>query len=294
MQWIGLNGQIVPAASAVVSVMDHGFLYGMGLFETFRTYAGKPFLLDRHLLRISEACGILGIPVGPELSEGYISEWISQLMKANELQEAYVRLTISAGEDILGLPAAAYTKPSQVLMVKPLLPVAEHIYAHGKPLQRLMTKRNTPEGPLRLKSLHYMNNIMAKRELSTYPAAIRSQAEGLMMSHEGYVAEGIVSNIFFVKNGCLFTPHIDTGILPGITRALVLELATEQGISCKEGFYDIATLLEADEIFLTSSIQELIPVTSFLDTEDLSHMISDSIGPVTLKLLQSYRQQTQK
>lgn len=290
MKWIGQNGVIVDATAAVVSVMDHGFLYGMGLFETFRTYRGKPFLLENHLRRMAAGCSMLGIPFNLEEQLQTMPDWIAGLMKANGLGEAYVRYTISAGEDVLGLPKADYRRPNHVLLVKELPKVQENLYTQGKALQLLTTRRNTPEGLIRLKSLHYMNNILAKKELSRYPEAVTFHAEGLMLSGKGHIAEGIVSNVFFVTKGELHTPEASTGLLPGITREVVLGLACEAGMHCKEGLYNWGHLLTAEEVFITSSIQEVVPITALLDTQGSRLIVSrGEAGPVTRRLLQSYR-----
>lgn len=289
MNYIGLNFGIVDEPKARVSVMDHGFLYGMGLFETFRTYKGVPFLLDKHLKRLAEGCLALGIQYEIDLEA--TSTWITNVMEANGLVEAYIRYTVSAGENVLGLPTTDYLSPNHFLIVKELPQVSSELYQNGKGLQRLYTRRNTPEGTVRFKSLHYMNNILAKRELMSYPEASRYQAEGLMLDGQDYVAEGIVSNLFFVQKGSICTPHLNTGILPGITRELVMELSIEQGLSCEEGWYTWADLVKAEEVWMTSSIQELIPITTLL-LEDGSCITvgKGTAGPITTRLLQLYRE----
>ncbi|OAB43465.1 aminotransferase class IV [Paenibacillus antarcticus] len=289
MTFIGVNYDIVDAKDAKVSVMDHGFLYGMGLFETFRTYNGVPFLLDKHLKRLSEDCRYLGIPYEIDLES--TAAWIATVMKANSLEEAYIRYTVSAGEDVLGLPTEDYNCPNHFLIVKELPKMPSELYRDGKGLQRLHTRRNTPEGPIRFKSLHYMNNILAKRELMTYPATIRYSSEGIMLNGQGFVAEGVVSNLFFVRQGSLYTPHLDTGILPGITREIVMELSLDIGLRCEEGWYTWDDLTNAEEIWMTSSIQELVPVTTLL-LEDGSHIVigNGTAGPTTTRLLQLYRE----
>lgn len=293
MKWICLNGQCIDAAEAVVSVMDHGFLYGMGLFETFRTYKGRPFLLERHLNRLAAGCAALGIETSSLPGPDELRRLIEQLMKANELEEAYIRYTVSAGEDILGLPAGMYSQPNQILMAKPLPAAPDRLYTHGKALQLLTTRRNSPEGPVRLKSLHYMNNILAKRELSTYPEAVRLHAEGLMLNADGYLSEGMVSNLFFVKHRRIYTPDTACGLLPGITRGFCMELAHGEELSCEEGFYTWEDLMHADEIWLTTSVQELVPVTTLIDASGYAAVIGDGrIGPVTERLLRLYRQHT--
>ncbi|MGF7049726.1 4-amino-4-deoxychorismate lyase [Paenibacillus sp. DS2015] len=289
MTFVGKNHAIVEAKDAVVSVMDHGFLYGMGLFETFRTYHGHPFLLDRHLTRLSEGCRVLGIKYTVDIQRTLA--WIREAMEANGLEEAYIRYTVSAGEDVLGLPTGDYDQPNHFLTVKELSVPADNLYHKGKGLQQLSTPRNTPESLQRLKSLHYMNNILAKRELASYPEATKAQAEGLMLTDKGYVAEGIVSNVVMIRGGMLFTPALSTGILPGITRAIVMELAIEEGIRCEEGLYTWEDLHRADEIWMTSSIQELVPITSLLGLNGSCHTVGNgTAGPITKKLLHLYRQ----
>ncbi|OAX45653.1 Branched-chain-amino-acid aminotransferase [Paenibacillus sp. AD87] len=275
-------------AAAVVPVTDHGFLYGLGLFETFRTYQGVPFLLERHLQRMAAGCRELGIPF--TATAAGVTEWIKSLLLANELQDAYVRYTVSAGEAPLGLPSGDYVKPNHIVLAKALPEPSPVLYEHGKMLQRLSTPRNTPEGEVRFKSLHYMNSILAKRELNGYGQHVQS-AEGLQLTRDGYVAEGIISNVFWVRQGVLYTPALATGILPGITRAVVLELAVHQGIPCQEGLFPWEELLQADEIFLTGSVAELVPVTTLRDQDGTETVISSGhIGPVTEALLGMYRQ----
>ncbi|MGG6312089.1 aminotransferase class IV [Paenibacillus macerans] len=332
MNYIGVNGMPTPLAEAVIPVMDHGFMYGIGLFETFRTYGGRPFLLERHLRRLHEGCRALGI--GYEADQARIVAEIAELLELNGLAEGYIRYTVTAGEGPLGLPAGDYAEPTVIVYVKALPEPGASLYAYGKPLWKLATRRNTPEGDVRFKSLHYMNNLLAKRELGRlerearesgavmrqapvprnsaeradaqnaassphahHPLTFAAPAEGLLLTAEGWLAEGIVSNLFFVQDGRLHTPDIGTGILPGITRALVLELAAEQGLAPEEGRYAWDRLLQADEIFLTNSIQEIVPVTALLEPGDsgkretLMHTVADGqVGPITGWLLGEYRE----
>ncbi|WP_028609609.1 aminodeoxychorismate lyase [Paenibacillus harenae] len=286
---VALNGSVKDASEAVISVYDHGFLYGIGLFETFRTYKGKPYLLDRHLSRLHSGCEQLGITYRADLDG--ITALVRELLAANGLEDGYVRLTVSAGEGELGLPAGDYEQPSELLLVKALPAVSEAAHLRGKELRLLRTLRNTPEGETRFKSLQYMNNIIAKRELLASGAS--PGAEGVMLSRDGWLTEGIVSNLFFVQAGVVYTPSIATGILPGITRAKVLELARETGYETKEGLYSWERLLESDEIWLTNSIQELVPVTSLTDMDGRSTAIGPSeAGPITKRLLSLYRETT--
>ncbi|OAS19507.1 aminodeoxychorismate lyase [Paenibacillus oryzisoli] len=282
---IAINGILTEETQAVVSVYDHGFLYGIGLFETFRTYNRKPFLLEEHLRRLTDGCHELGIAYEPNLQ--YLMRLIEELLQANHLEEAYIRYTVSAGVEVLGLPSGDYTKPSEIIYIKPLPPRDERTYFHGKALQLLKLPRNTPEGMYRFKSFHYMNNILARRELGQYAWA--TGAEGLMLSEDGYVAEGIVSNLFFVKNGTLYTPSLDTGILPGITRAHVIDLARQLQIPTQDGLYRWEDLVDAEEVFLVNSIQEIVPVTTLYTPNGQAYTVGTGLrGAVTEHLTTRY------
>ncbi|WP_322908077.1 aminotransferase class IV [Paenibacillus sp. SGZ-1009] len=337
MNYVSINGVITPSEQAVVSVMDHGFLYGMGLFETMRTYNGRPFLLERHLRRLQASCDSLGIhwSITTEQAERQLQE----LMHANGLQEAYLRYTVSAGEDILGLPSGAYAKPNTIIYAKALpsasIRPAENTATAGrvqqsqmntaiegfnadhgtdrltddsertpiksvpiptvqrptKSLRRLHTVRNTPEGDIRLKSLHYMNSILGKRELALYADAPATAVEGLMLTAEGHLAEGIVSNVFFVQANGLYTPSVDTGILPGITRAFVMELAQRIGLPLEKGLYTWEQLIDADEIFVTNSVQEIVPIVRLLEDEREHQIGNGAIGMYTAMLCTAYERE---
>lgn len=283
MDW---NGSLIEESQAVVSVYDHGFLYGMGLFETFRTYEGRPFLLDWHLERLQEGCDELDIRYKPDRAA--LERRIDALLRSNGLHDAYFRLTVTAGPEALGLPAGAYEKPNEVIYVKPLPPVDPALHREGKALQRLVLRRNTPEGAVRLKSLHYMNNLLAKKEMRRYPWA--AGAEGLFLDGQGHLCEGLVSNLFFARGSRLYTPSVDTGLLPGITRRFILTSAHELGIDVVEGRFGWEQLAEADEAFITNSIQEIVPVTKlYEETGDCLKLGSGRVGPVTERLQRHYR-----
>ena len=210
-------------------------------------------------------------------------------MESNHLSEAYVRLTVTAGEEELGLPSADYRKPNQLLLVKPLPIPSAQLYEDGRQLALLNTRRNTPEGDIRLKSLHYMNNIVAKRELLQLGAAPGS--EGLMLTQDGWVAEGIVSNLFFARGGVIYTPSIDTGILPGVTRGRVIELIRAAGYSIIEGLFTWNELLRADEVWITNSIQELVPITALRNLSGYAVVPGDGkAGIIYRQLLSSYQE----
>lgn len=283
MRYIGWNGKLVGKEQAVVSVFDHGFLYGIGLFETMRTYGGVPFRLGKHLERLEAGCRRLGIRYTPDERE--VRKLIRDLLEANGLADGYIRFSVSAGEGPLGLPDSAYESPVALVYCKPLPAVPT-----SKPLQLLRLRRSTPEGDVREKSFHYMNNVLARRELAGYPWA--AGAEGLFLTGDGWVAEGVVSNVFFVEDGVLHTPALATGILPGITRGEVLRLAADAGIPVREGLYRPDRLWRADELFVTNSVQELVPVHAVFDGQGTVRW-SGGPGPVTERLQAAYRQETQ-
>jgi len=288
---ISMNGHLCEEEQAVISVYDHGFLYGLGLFETFRTYGGEPFLLAGHMARLAAGCRELDIAFEPDLER--VKAEVAELLRANALQDGYFRYSVSAGVDTLGLPAGAYARPTAVLYVKALPLRDERVYAGGRALQLLKLPRNTPEGLYRLKSFHYMNNILAKRELQSYAWA--QGAEGLMLTEDGYLAEGIVSNLFFVQNGTLYTPSLETGILSGITRAEVIRLAERLELPVQEGLYVWEDLQGADEAFVVNSIQEIVPAgTLYVPSGEAAHIGSGKPGPFTRKLMDAYSQATGK
>lgn len=283
---IFMNGRLVEESEAMVSVYDHGFLYGMGVFETFRTYNGRPYLLQEHLRRLQQGCKQLGILYEPK--HGDVEQQLQQLLTANALPDAYFRYTVTAGTDILGLPSATYQQPIVIIYTKSLPLTSETLYERGKSLQRLRVPRNTPEGAVRLKSLHYMNNILGKREMSEYPWA--EGAEGLFLDRSGNLCEGIVSNLFFVTDQVLYTPSVETGLLPGITREAVIRLADDIGLRTVEGLYSWDELLQANEVFMTNSIQEIVPIHTLFDPEGHSYQVGlGRAGQWTKRLLTLYR-----
>jgi 4-amino-4-deoxychorismate lyase len=284
------NGQLKASKEAVISVFDHGFLYGMGLFETFRTYNGEPWLLERHASRLADGCRRLGIAYEPDPER--IRGGITRLLAEQGLEDGYIRWSVSAGEGAVGLPSGPYETPVEIIYAKALAS-DDPDTRPGKTLRLLKLRRNTPETDVRLKSFHYMNNILAKRELGSSGAA--PAAEGLFLDERGRVCEGIVSNVFWLKGGVLYTPSPASGPLPGITGAYVLALAAQSGFEVREGEYRWKDLAKADEVFLTSSIQEIVPVSELQD--DRGGTVRDfgpKPGEQTRRLMLSYRQNAER
>ncbi|HBZ11199.1 MAG TPA: 4-amino-4-deoxychorismate lyase [Bacillus bacterium] len=251
--YLFLNGEFIKQEEARISPFDHGYLYGMGVFETFRTYRGIPFLLDEHLERLNAGLEEMRIKRAFERAE--VMPVIKKISELNRLPNSYIRMNVSSGPGQIGLQVDPYLEPTVILFQKELPPL--------KPLREkeavvLTIRRNTPETKRRLKSHHFFNNIAAKRELGTDPGK-----EGIFLTADGYLAEGVTSSLFWVKNEKLYTPMIETGILDGITRQFILRLAGQLGIPVEEGMYREQKLAEAEEIFFTNSIQEIVPVNVF-------------------------------
>lgn len=273
--YIYLNGQIVSGEEAKISVFDHGFMYGLGLFETFRVYQGHPFLLDDHLQRLRTSLEELRINWA--MTNDQVYEILNELLVKNNLQDAYIRLNVSAGNEGLGLMTEPYHQPTTIIYIKALPPMDPE-----KKGVILQTIRNTPEGSERLKSHHYLNNILGKREIGR-----AVDREGIFLTKEGYIAEGVVSNIFWVKHGIVYTPSTQTGILNGITRKFILKLLKLNGIPYEEGFYNLEELLTSEEVFVTNSIQEIVSLTQVNDT-----MFPGKKGKIVNLLISDYNKWT--
>jgi branched-chain amino acid aminotransferase len=253
--WVYLNDRFVPQEEAVVSVFDHGFLYGDGVYETLRAYRGRVFQLAEHLARLDRSASHLQLrlPVGPER----LADLVRESLRRNQLQEAYLRITLSRGTGEIGLDPALCKSPTLVIIAKPFQPYPESIYADGVAVIIAKTRRNLPEAlSPQVKSLNFLNNILAKMEAKTAGAH-----EALMLNHRGELTEGTTSNVFTVRGGRLLTPSVESGILDGITRGLVLQLAAELGIPSEETRLTVEDLTRAEECFLTNTTQEVLPVT---------------------------------
>lgn len=277
--WIFLNDRFVDRKEAVVSVFDHGYLYGDGIYETLRAYGGRIFMLQQHLARLRRSGGSIGLDLPiPE------KDWPALLREAisrNGLTDAYLRITISRGEGEIGLDPALCPRPTLVILTKPFAPYPPHLFQDGVNLAIVQVRRNlsTALSP-QIKSLNFLNNILAKQE------ATRARAfDGIMLNAEGDLTECSISNLFFVRGGRLCTPSLECGILDGITREVVLLLARENGVPIEEGRYKPEALRQADECFLTNTTMEIMPVGE-VDTIPVG---SGRPGPLTLKLRELFR-----
>lgn len=275
---VHLNGRLVPKEQALVSVFDHGFLYGDGIYETLRAYGGAFFLLDRHLERLRHSADAIALRL--PLSEDGIREALRQTLAANKLSDAYVRLHVSRGPGEIGLDPGLCPKPTMVITAKHLPPYPKEHYERGVSVAIVATRRNHPLAlnPA-IKGTNFLNNILAKIE------AIKAGAyEGIMLNWEGFVAEGTISNVFHVTDGTLVTPSLSVGILEGVTRGLVLSLARTAGVATAERVFGPEELAQAEECFITNSTIEIMPVT----TIDKRSVKAGMPGPVTRRLMEAY------
>ena len=281
---IYLNGQLVGKEQAVVSVFDHGLLYGDGVFEGIRVYGGKVFLLKDHIDRLYESAKAirLEIPISPAA----MIQATKDTVAANGIGDGYVRLVVTRGAGSLGLDIRRTSDPQVIIIADTITLYPAEIYENGMHLITASTIRNHPGAlPARIKSLNYLNNILAKIE-----GTDAGTVEALMLNHKGEVAECTGDNIFILKNGVLKTPSTDAGILEGITRNAVLQLARDAGIPTQETTLIRHDLYVADEMFLTGTAAEVVPVVS-LDGRQIG---DGKPGPITKRLLELFHEFTRK
>ena len=291
--YIYLNDKIVHSTEARISVFDHGFLYGDGIFETIRVYDGVAFMLDEHLKRLFRSASLIGLNIQKTFSEIKIA--IYETLQANSLTNAYLRITVTRGEGAIGLDPALCKGPTFVIMVNEFKEYPSSYYKNGLKAIISTVKRNIKEAiDSRIKSLNFLNNILAKIEAKQHESY-----EAIMLNYQDYLAEGTISNIFFVKNDILCTPSIECGILDGITRAIVIDLAIKNGIRVKEGEFTRDDLFSASEVFITNTTMEVMPVSVIIDCRsqvldphvNKPRVIHYSVGDISKMLLSKYRKE---
>ncbi|MFO8006372.1 MAG: aminotransferase class IV [Candidatus Brocadiia bacterium] len=261
MDNVYLNGRLVPREQARISPFDRGFLYGDGFFETTRICAGAPLFLERHLERLANSCRETGFGGGPDAAALAIG--VKELIRANEVEEGYLRMTVSRGRHQGRLTELETTEPTVLAEARPMeLPPLD---AAPPPitLARADHRRNEASPVVRHKSLSYQGNVLALAD-----GRRRGADEVYFLNSRGDLAEGAISNLFFVRDGTLCTPAVECGLLPGITRAVLLGLCAEEGIPLETGHYSEADLLTADEAFCTNSLRGMMPVASILGPPD--------------------------
>jgi branched-chain amino acid aminotransferase len=281
---IYINGTLYDKENAKISVYDHGLLYGDGVFEGMRVYGGKVFRMPEHLERLwNSAKAIwLEIPMTPDA----LGQAVDETVKANGIEDGYVRLVVTRGVGTLGLDPNRCSAPQVIIIADYITLYPREYYENGLHIVTVSTIRNHPAAlSPRIKSLNYLNNILAKIE-----GLQAGCVEALMLNQKGEVAECTGDNIFLVRKGELLTPSVEAGILEGITRAVVLELARELKIPVRETPLTKHDVYIADECFLTGSAAEIVPVTK-VD----SRKIGDGVpGPITLRLLERFHEVTRQ
>ncbi len=272
-----LNGKFVPADEAAVSVFDHGLLYGDGIFETMRAYNGKIFMLSEHLDRLYRSAKDLELNM--PWSPGELAEVLGRLVSLNG-DNQYIRLTITRGPGPVGIDPRLCPEPTIVVFSKDIT-IDERLYREGARAVFVETPRNLAMAVRTdIKSLNFLNNILAKREVIRYGAD-----EGFMLNYRGQVTEGTVSNVFMIRDNCVLTPSPACGLLEGITRVKVIEIAYRIGCQVEETVLFRQDLENAEEVFYTNSGSEVVPVV-MLDNRPVGN---GKPGRVTLKLLERYR-----
>jgi branched-chain amino acid aminotransferase len=276
---IYLDGQYVEEENAKVSVFDHGLLYGDGVFEGIRAYHGFVFKLKEHLDRLYQGAHTIGLRINETPEE--MAQVVVETCRRNNLTDAYIRLVVTRGKGDLGLDPNKCPKSTTFCIAATIKLYPEELYQKGMGVVTVATRRNIAEAcNPRVKSLNYLNNIYAKME-----ANLAGAGEGIMLNNEGYVAEATGDNVFYVKNGVLITPPIYAGLLEGITRNCVMELARKRGIEIKETLFTRMDLYTADECFLTGTAAEVIPVVKY----DGRVIGKGEPGEITRMLIEDYR-----
>jgi branched-chain amino acid aminotransferase len=275
-----LDGQLVPEAEAKVSVYDHGLLYGDGVFEGIRAYHGRVFRLPQHLQRLYDSAA--GIFLEIPLSMADMEQAVLDTLRANHAHDAYIRLVVTRGVGDLGLDPRKCPRPTVFIIVGKIQLYDPAVYVRGLTLITCETRRTSADAlnPA-VKSLNYLNNILAKVEVVKAGAE-----EGIMLNEAGYVAECTGDNIFLVRDQEVVTPPPDAGILKGVTRGAVIEVAEAKGYVVREALFKVEELLAADECFLTGTAAEIAPVTS-IDGRQVGQGVA---GPITGDLRDGFRE----
>ena len=278
---VSVNGRISSGVDAVVSVFDHGFLYGEGIYETMRTYSGRPFLYDRHMRRLRNSAGMILLDL--PFSNDDLAARITETIAASALggAEAYVRVLVTRGVGELTYDPKATPHPSVIIIVKPQVDLAPETYERGVRVVIVDVVRNHPGtvSPM-IKSNNLLNCALAAQE-----AIRRGGFEGIMRNYRGELSECTTSNLFIVTGGVALTPPLESGLLPGITREFLFDIGPAVGIEVKEHVLRDDDLFTADEVFLTSTTRELLPIVGV----DERAIGNGQPGLVTRTLLDEFR-----
>lgn len=274
-----INGKLIPGEEAKVSVFDHGFLYGDGLFETMRAYQRRIFRLEHHLQRLFLSLEYLKFLI--PFNFDYLKEALYKTIEANRLEDAYIRLNVTRGEGATVPDPATCKAPNLIIITREYVPYSSALYQKGYKGKIVGVKPSPHMPTISMKTLNFLNHIIAKME-----AKASGFNEGIMVNTDGFVTEGTVSNIFMIKEGSLFTPAKEMGLLPGVTRQAVLEIAEAKGLKTREAKITINELLMAEEAFLTNALIEILPLVRVDE-----HPIGKGIpGPLTQELMSAYKE----
>ncbi|MBI5555125.1 MAG: branched-chain-amino-acid transaminase [Elusimicrobia bacterium] len=279
---IYLDGKLVEKDEAKISVFDHGLLYGDGVFEGIRAYHGRVFRLREHLQRLFNSAKAISLDCA--ISVDQMEDIVLKTLRANKLKDAYIRLVVTRGIGDLGLDPRKCPKPTIFCITDKIKLYPEEFYQDGLTIVTASTRKNIPEAVSpRIKSLNYLNNILAKIE-----ATLQNAPEAIMLTKDGYVAECTGDNVFILKDNVLKTPPTYLGALEGVTQRVVMELAAKNGILCREEVFTRYDLFTADECFLTGTAAEVVPVAR-IDGRLISN---GQPGKTTLKLIAEFRKLT--
>ena len=277
-----INGKLVPQAEATVSVFDHGLLYGDGVFEGLRSYSGKVFRLEEHVRRFFESAQAICLEI--PMSEAQMCKAINDTLATNQIEDGYIRAIVTRGSGTLGLDPDLCKNPQVIIIADAISLYPDELYEKGLEIITASTIRNHPAAlSPRIKSLNYLNNILAKIE-----GKQAGCVEALMLNHKGEVAECTGDNIFLVRNGVLMTPPLDAGILGGVTRDAVIEIAQEAGTEVQVASLTRHDVFVADECFLTGTAAEVISVVKV----DARTIGTGKPGPMTLDLKERFHRLT--
>jgi branched-chain amino acid aminotransferase len=276
-----LNGKLLPREKAKISVLDYGFLFGYGLYETVRAYEGTAFRLDSHLARLKFSGDRLGILIHTAL----IREAVKDVIKANNFHQTRLRICVSIGEGTISPDLASCIQPTIAILAADYIPPGPEKYRQGYKVLLSAIRRNSHSPVTYLKSTNTMENMLARQEAKEAGAN-----EAFFLNDRGYLTEAAGSNLFLAKDGVLKTPRYEAGILPGVTRVVVFELAAQLGIKVKEVNFRATELLQADEVFITNSLIEIVPVTVLYGKP----IGNGKPGTITRKLMKAYKEMVQK
>jgi branched-chain amino acid aminotransferase len=281
---IWLNGALVPKEQAVVSVFDHGLLYGDGVFEGIRAYAGRVFKLAEHLDRLYRSARALCLDI--PLTQAQIEKAVLETCRANNLRDGYIRLVVTRGTGEMGLDPRKCPSPTVFVIADKVTLYPEECYRNGLEIGTVSTRRNSSQAlSPNIKSLNYLNNVLAKIEANQL-----NVREALMLNLEGYVAECTADNVFYFKGDRLITPPTAAGALEGITRNTVMDLAAGMGMKVEERLFTPYDLFIAEEVFLTGTAAEIVPVVKI----DARTIGSGKPGPKTVRLMDAYKDLTRR